>query len=179
MRRPVKTGGKNIRTATFMTDLGPITLEADEKGLTAVSLPPPDRPRTPAKKETIPDDPLLQRAVRQISEYLQGKRTVLDLPLTVTGTDFQKKVWTTIREIPYGRTLSYGEIARRLGSPAKARAVGGAAHANALPLVIPCHRVIGADGSLTGFGGGLELKKKLLDLEQRNRCAGPADPPAG
>jgi len=165
----MKTETKKIRTATFRTPQGPITLEADEKGLTAIILPAPDRNRSTPKKDIIPADPLLQDAVRQIREYLRGDRTGFDLPLTITGTDFQKKVWRIIRQIPYGRTLSYGDIARKLGNPARARAVGGAAHANNHPLVIPCHRVIGADGSLTGFGSGLGLKRKLMDLEQKNR----------
>lgn len=165
----MQTDAKYPKTATFLTDLGPITLEADEKGLTSIILPASNRNRPATEMEEIPDIPHLQHAVRQITEYLQGTRTDFDLPLTITGTDFQKKVWRIIRKIPYGRTLSYGEIARMLGSRAKARAVGGAAHANNLPLVIPCHRVIGTDGSLTGFGGGLGLKKKLLDMEKENR----------
>jgi methylated-DNA-[protein]-cysteine S-methyltransferase len=161
-----------MHKATFMTDLGPVALEADDLGLTYVGLPGPDPKSRPAAGKQLPVNPLLRDAALQILEYLSGERTVFALPLSVAGTEFQEKVWQIIREIPYGATLSYGTIARRLGGVAKARAVGGAAHANRLPLFIPCHRVIGGDGSLTGFGSGLELKEKLLALERR-QVSGP------
>ncbi|MDW7773394.1 MAG: methylated-DNA--[protein]-cysteine S-methyltransferase [Desulfobulbaceae bacterium] len=163
----MKMNKENMQSATFMTAIGPVTIEADAQGLTAISLS--GRHRRTMKEDRVPDNPLLQEAARQVREYLQGKRTDFDLPLTIYGTDFQKKVWELIREIPYGKTRSYGDIARQLGSAAKSRAVGGAAHANSLLLVIPCHRVIGTNGSLTGFGSGLELKKKLLELEKKSR----------
>ena len=152
---------------TILTDIGPILLQADAGGLVGISLPKYFPRATAVTASRMPDNSVLKKTNRQIKEYLQGKRTAFDLPLHVCGTDFQKKVWKIISEIPYGHTLSYGEIAGRLGNKGKARAVGGAAHANPLPLVIPCHRVIGTDGSLTGFGAGLELKNKLLQLEQR------------
>lgn len=168
-----------MQSATFLTVLGLISVEADARGLTAISLPAHGQNRIARKKESMPDNILLRNAARQITEYLQGGRTFFDLPLSLAGTDFQQMVWQAIRNIPYGRTMSYGEIARQLGSPSKARAVGGAAHANPLPLVIPCHRVIGADGSLTGFGGGLALKKKLLTLEEKYCSRPQAGRPAG
>jgi len=155
--------------ATFMTDYGSISMQADENGLTNITLPRPPHHRSIPGEELMPDNSILQNAARQINEYLQGTRKTFDVPLTVIGTDFQKRVWEIIRKIPYGQTLSYGDIARHLGGTGKARAVGGAAHANPLPLVIPCHRVIGTNGSLTGFGGGLYLKKKLLELEKMAR----------
>ena len=112
-------------------------------------------------------DPLLVRAEHQLGEYFAGERTEFDLPLASDGTEFQKKVWSELARIPYGETATYGEIARRLGyEPGISRAVGAANGANPVPILVPCHRVIGADGSLTGYAGGVERKKILLDLEQ-------------
>jgi methylated-DNA-[protein]-cysteine S-methyltransferase len=105
-------------------------------------------------------------AVRdQIDDYFAGRRTTFDVPLTLRGTAFQRRVWTELRRIPYGESISYGELARRVGVPAAARAVGTANGLNPIAVIVPCHRVIGADGSLTGYGGGLERKRFLLDLE--------------
>ena len=106
------------------------------------------------------------RALREIEEYLAGERRAFDLPLAAPGTAFQKRVWAELRRIPYGQTASYGEIARRIGSPGAARAVGQACNRNPIWLIVPCHRVIGADGSLTGYEGGVEIKRRLLELEQ-------------
>ncbi len=102
---------------------------------------------------------------QQLVEYLEGKRRVFELPLRLEGSGFQKEVWEAVACIPYGRTASYGEIARLIGKPKASRAVGAANGANPIPIVIPCHRVIGADGSLTGYGGGLALKSRFLALE--------------
>jgi len=113
------------------------------------------------------DHPLLRRAKAQLEEYFQGERKTFDLPLCPQGTVFQQAVWSVMREIPFGETKSYSEIATALGNVNKARAVGGAANKNPLPLVIPCHRVIGSSGRLTGFSGGLNLKQLLLDLEKK------------
>lgn len=101
----------------------------------------------------------------QLGEYFEGRRREFDLPLEPEGTEFQMAVWSALRDIPYGATATYGEIAEAIGRPTAVRAVGGANNANRLPIVIPCHRVVGADGSLTGFGGGLEAKALLLELE--------------
>jgi methylated-DNA-[protein]-cysteine S-methyltransferase len=112
-------------------------------------------------------DDVLDRAEQQLVEYFAGERTRFDLPLASDGTEFQKKVWGELQRIPYGETASYGEIARRLGyEPGISRAVGAANGANPIPIVVPCHRVIGADGSLTGYAGGVERKRTLLDLER-------------
>lgn len=111
------------------------------------------------------DAPFLRRAAAQIDEYFQGSRREFDLDLEPTGTPFQLKVLDALATIPYGETRSYGEIATQIGKPRAVRAVGAANGRNPLPIVLPCHRVIGADGSLTGFGGGLETKRYLLDLE--------------
>lgn len=108
---------------------------------------------------------LIKEAYRQITEYLAGRLKSFDLPLAPQGTEFQKRIWNVLTSIPYGHTLSYGEVAALAGSPKACRAVGMASHNNPIVLVIPCHRVIGKNGSLTGFGGGLDVKEKLLKLE--------------
>jgi methylated-DNA-[protein]-cysteine S-methyltransferase len=110
----------------------------------------------------------LHEARSQLNAYFAGRLTTFDLPLAPVGTEFQQQVWLELLRIPYAATTSYGEIARCLGDPTASRAVGAANGRNPLPIVVPCHRVVGADGSLTGFGGGLPVKRFLLDLEQRN-----------
>ena len=109
---------------------------------------------------------LIKKAGRQLDEYFEGRRMAFDLPLLFKGTDFQKKVWDALLAIPYGETRSYGEIAARIGSPKAARAVGMANNRNPISIVIPCHRVIGADGTLVGYGSGLDKKEVLLRLER-------------
>jgi methylated-DNA-[protein]-cysteine S-methyltransferase len=103
--------------------------------------------------------------LRQLEEYFAGDRTTFDVNLETSGTAFQRRVWSALQEIPYGETISYGEIARRIGIPSASRAVGTANGLNPIAVIVPCHRVIGADGTLTGYGGGLERKRFLLDLE--------------
>lgn len=112
---------------------------------------------------------LLQRAARQLEAYFQGRRKEFALPLDPEGTPFQKQVWEELQRIPFGETVSYKEIARRIGRPTATRAVGLANGRNPLAIVIPCHRVIGQDGSLTGYGGGLPIKRRLLDMESGTR----------
>ena len=150
---------------TVKTIIGVLIIQGDDQGLTGISLPGSPPKNIPGSRTDTGQSSLLHRAAAMVREYLAGGRTGFDLPLILAGTSFQLRTWHIIREIPYGRTMSYGEIASRLGNRNLARAVGGAAHANPLPLVIPCHRVIGSSGSLTGFGGGLALKEKLLRLE--------------
>ena len=111
------------------------------------------------------DTPLLLEARRQLEEYFAGLRAAFSLPLAPEGTDFQKTVWRELENIPYGETRTYGQIARALGNPKASRAVGMANHKNPVAIMIPCHRVIGADGSLTGYAGGLDIKETLLRLE--------------
>jgi methylated-DNA-[protein]-cysteine S-methyltransferase len=118
------------------------------------------------------DDRRLRRAVEQLEEYFAGARTRFDLPLVPPGTAFQKKVWAALLRIPFGTTATYGEIARAVGRPEASRAVGGANHRNPIAIIIPCHRVIGADGSMTGYGGGLPRKRLLLELEARTAASG-------
>jgi methylated-DNA-[protein]-cysteine S-methyltransferase len=113
--------------------------------------------------------PLLARTRAQLEEYFRGARRDFDLPLAPEGTEFQQKVWRLLRFIKYGTTTTYGALAQELGNPQASRAVGLANGSNPIPIVIPCHRVIGADGSLTGFGGGLPIKSALLELERGQR----------
>ena len=113
-------------------------------------------------------------AGEQLAAWFAGERTAFDLPLDAGGTPFQRRVWQALTEIPYGSTSTYGEIARGLGRPRAARAVGGANNRNPLPVVVPCHRVIGAGGSLTGYAGGLRIKRFLLDLEAGSRSRAAA-----
>ena len=110
--------------------------------------------------------PLLEKAARQIEEYFDGRRREFDLPLAPAGTPFQREVWSALRGIPYGQTRSYRDIAAAVGRPQACRAVGMANHRNPLPIVVPCHRVIGASGALTGYAGGVEVKDALLRLER-------------
>ena len=113
----------------------------------------------------VADDTAFVDLRTQLEEYFGGRRRSFDLDLDPRGTDFQMGVWAALRDIPYGSTATYGDIAAAIGRPTAVRAVGGANNANPIPILIPCHRVIGSDGSLTGFGGGLDVKAKLLDLE--------------
>ena len=119
--------------------------------------------RDAAEKETD----LLRRAAKELKEFLAGKRRGFTVPLEPEGTDFQKAVWTSLRDIPYGETRSYGQIASAVGNPKACRAVGLANNKNPVAVIIPCHRVVGADGSLVGYAGGLDKKQLLLDLEGR------------
>jgi methylated-DNA-[protein]-cysteine S-methyltransferase len=151
-----------MRYSTLTTPIGELMLTADDDGaLTGVNLP--NRHPDPAGWER--DDELLADARRQLSEYFAGERTTFDLPLRPAGAPFQLRVWEALLRIPYGETASYGELARELGHPTAARAVGAANGRNPIAIVVPCHRVIGANGSLTGYAGGLACKRALLDLE--------------
>lgn len=109
---------------------------------------------------------IIEETRRQLDEYFRHERQAFDIPLLTAGTEFQKSVWNSLMEIPYGQTITYGELATRLGKPAAVRAVANANGANAISIIIPCHRVIGSNNTLTGYGGGLEAKKFLLELEQ-------------
>ncbi|MEQ8196878.1 MAG: methylated-DNA--[protein]-cysteine S-methyltransferase [Clostridiaceae bacterium] len=116
----------------------------------------------------IVETPLLKKASEQLQEYLAGKRKIFDLPLAPKGTEFQQKVWKALQEIPYGKTVSYKDIAKCIGNINACRAVGMANNKNPIFIFIPCHRVIGADGRLVGYAGGLDLKEKLLEMEKQN-----------
>jgi methylated-DNA-[protein]-cysteine S-methyltransferase len=148
--------------------VGKLKLVAKSEALVAI-LWDQERPNR-VKLDTMnldPRHPILLETERQLSEYFAGQRTRFDLPLQPHGTEFQKKVWQALREIPFGETKSYLDLARAVGSPEASRAVGAANAKNPLSIVVPCHRVVGADGTLTGFAGGLEAKAALLALEAR------------
>ena len=113
------------------------------------------------------ETPLTKKAAAQLGEYLAGKRKTFDLPLAPKGTPFQQAVWRALLDIPYGKTCAYGDIARAVNNPKAVRAVGGANNKNPIFIIVPCHRVIGKDGSLTGYGGGMDMKKRLLALEKQ------------
>ncbi|MDU9048550.1 MAG: methylated-DNA--[protein]-cysteine S-methyltransferase [Candidatus Electrothrix sp. Rat3] len=157
--------------STLSTPIGLIRLIADDHALYQISFPG-GKINPPNVVSALNDHPLLCRAKVHLDEYFQGIRKNFDLPLNPQGTTFQQEVWACIQEIPYGKTKTYSEIAAALGNVNKARAVGGAANKNPLPIVIPCHRVIGNSGRLTGFAGGLEVKKYLLELEQKEQKKG-------
>ncbi len=170
------------------TPVGELTLTASDTALTGVYFPssrhgpPPIVPPLPAGRggqgeryKRLGEDPagadsgpaseILARARQQLAEYFARARTTFDLPLAAEGSEFEHRVWDALRSIPYGATTSYGEIARRLGDARNARAVGAANGKNPIPIIVPCHRVIGANGDLTGFGGGIDRKRWLLEHE--------------
>ncbi len=148
--------------------VGPLRLVASRHGLAAVLWPHerPGRVRLPPAQEQR-DHPLLLDVERQMNAYFAGTRSGFSVPLDFAGTDFQKNVWKALLTIPYGETRSYAQLATQIGRPAAARAVGAANGRNPMSIVVPCHRVLGADGALTGFAGGLEAKAYLLALEAR------------
>ena len=149
--------------ATFTSPVGELLLISDGEALTGIHFDGHHgRSPTPGGEH----DPIIAEAARQLRAYFAGERESFALPLHPAGTPFEVEVWEELRRIPYGETLSYGELADRVGHPGAARAVGRANACNPIPIVVPCHRVIGADGSLTGFGGGLDTKRRLLDHER-------------
>lgn len=154
----------SLRACRMPSPVGVLTLVADATHLRAIRFP---RERHPSKHDLPPegDNAVLAAARAQLDAYFAGTLRTFDLPLSPQGTDFQRGVWTMLARIPYGETWSYAQLAQRLGKPNATRAVGAANGRNPLPIVLPCHRVIGADGSLTGFGGGLPTKQFLLQLE--------------
>jgi methylated-DNA-[protein]-cysteine S-methyltransferase len=152
---------------TIWSPVGELTLVADDRGLAAI-LWEDDRPgrvRLGALAEKA-DHPVLLETERQLGEYFAGERRTFDVPLSFAGTDFQKRVWAALLAIPFGETRSYGEIAHQLGTPGASRAVGAANGRNPISIIAPCHRVVGSNGKLTGFAGGLDAKAFLLDLER-------------
>jgi methylated-DNA-[protein]-cysteine S-methyltransferase len=152
--------------ATFASPVGELTLIALGDALTGLSFETSRRPRVLPEGREDPADPVLVTATEQLREYFDGTRREFDIPLALHGTDFQKRVWNELLKIPFARTRSYGEMAMLLGDPKCTRAVGLANGSNPIAIIVPCHRVIGASGSLVGFGGGLRNKALLLDLER-------------
>jgi methylated-DNA-[protein]-cysteine S-methyltransferase len=148
--------------AYYHSPIGTLEIVGNEEGLTAVNF---SRRRPPRAR---PAEPSLKEAVRQIDEYFRGRRREFSVRLSLEGTEFQKRAWRELVRIPYGQTASYGQVARALGKPRAVRAVGQANHRNPVSIIIPCHRVIGGDGTLVGYGGGLWRKEWLLAHERQN-----------
>ena len=149
------------------TPIGRLLLVADERGLCRIDFPADDQSAR-IERGWQRSRRHLATAMDQLEAYFDGRRHGFDLDLAASGTAFRKTVWAELVKIPYAQTISYGELARRIGDPHASRAVGAANGANPLPIVVPCHRVIGANGQLTGFGGGLPIKKWLLEHERRH-----------
>jgi methylated-DNA-[protein]-cysteine S-methyltransferase len=150
-----------MRYAIMDTPVGPLTLASSKKGLSSLEF------GTKVPPDGVVDESANGPFVHQLYQYFDRNRTVFDIPLDISGTEFQLAVWRALIQIPYGETRSYGDIAKSIGKPGAARAVGMANHNNPIAVVIPCHRVVGHNGSLTGYAGGLELKQKLLSIERR------------
>lgn len=166
----VPTAAKRRAHTVIESPIGPLTLIAHDGRLAGVLMEVNRYDASAYERGDVvarDDEPVLAAAAAQLDAYFAGELTAFDLPLTLHGTGFQRTVWTGLQGIPYGQTISYGELARRIGQPSASRAVGLANGRNPVSIVVPCHRVIGADGSLTGYGGGMERKRFLLGLEER------------
>ena len=150
----------------FESPVGPLLLAGDAKALKRVSFESGKR-SLPPQVEWKQNRAAFSEVIRQLQAYFRGELKEFDVPLAMEGTDFQLRVWSELRVIPYGETISYLQLAERIGNPKAVRAVGLANGSNPIPIIVPCHRVIGSDGSLTGFGGGLPTKKLLLELESK------------
>lgn len=153
-----------MKTAIYHSPFGDMELDYEKDAVTALKM---------AEKKAAGEAPegLALAVFQELDEYFQGKRKTFDIPLRTHGTPFQEKVWAALRAIPYGEVRSYKEVAEAIGHPKAYRAVGMANNANPIFIIVPCHRVIGSDGSLTGYGGGLPMKKALLSLERENRIS--------
>lgn len=158
-----------LYTTTIDSPLGVLTIRGSDEGVRAVTWPDDDPGRVRIDAPAVADsNDIVTDAARQLEEYFTGARRHFDVPLDPIGTDFQRAAWDALCTIPYGETVSYGEQAGRLGDERKARAVGAANGRNPISIIVPCHRVVGADGSLTGFAGGIESKAWLLAHERRH-----------
>ncbi|HLK05819.1 MAG TPA: methylated-DNA--[protein]-cysteine S-methyltransferase [Candidatus Acidoferrum sp.] len=157
-----------IYYTTMESPVGQLRLVAEELGLRTVWFVrgrKDEKPHVDWKEDAA----FFVDVKRQLNAYFAGELKEFEIPLLMEGTEFQKRVWKALQTIPYGETMSYGEVAKKIGEPKAVRAVGAANGQNPIPIIVPCHRVIGSDGSLTGFGGGIENKKKLLELEKGQR----------
>ena len=154
------------------TPIGKLLLAADEQGLRCIEFPRADQGQR-IQPHWRRDCRYLGATIEQLEAYFAGRLHEFDVALAACGTGFRKRVWNELARIPYGQTISYGELARRIGDAGASRAVGAANGANPLPIIVPCHRVIGSDGKLTGFGGGLPIKRWLLDHERRHAPRSP------
>ena len=156
-----------IHYRTIDSPIGPLALAG--RGQLLTNLRMVNQTYEPNRTNWVPDDRAFPDAVQQLEAYFAGERTDFDLELSLAGSEFQRRVWQALPTIPYGETRSYGEIAEQIGASGAARAVGLANGRNPIAIIVPCHRVIGASGSLTGYGGGLERKQALLELERRRQ----------
>ena len=154
----------------YPSPVGILTLVASDAGLQGVWWP--DDARLTQTGTLQPDHPVLAQATAELDEYFAGRRTTFDVPLDPSGTDFQRSAWDVLRTIPYAQTMTYAQQAAQLGDPAKARAVGAANGRNPISIIVPCHRVVGASGALTGFAGGLDAKQWLLQFEREISTSG-------
>ena len=146
----------------YETIIGPLGIKDNGRSIIEIFFNKEEIPKNLELKET----PLIRSTFAQLEEYFQGKRKDFDIPMEAKGTEFQQSVWKELIKIPYGQTTSYGEIAKRIGNPKASRAIGMANNRNPISIIIPCHRVIGSSGKLVGYGGGLDIKEKLLKLEK-------------
>lgn len=161
------SAGAPVSRAMIGSPLGPLTLVASGGALTGLYLNGREPATADGAGEVADQDaPVLAETERQLEEYFAGRRRSFDLPLALAGTAFQRRVWDALLGIGYGETVTYGQLADQLGQPTAARAVGLANGRNPVSIIVPCHRVVGSDGSLTGYGGGIPNKQRLLDLEQ-------------
>ncbi|MGX1974516.1 methylated-DNA--[protein]-cysteine S-methyltransferase [Streptomyces kronopolitis] len=174
---PADPGAPVTHTVLDGTPVGPLTLVAAGTALTGLYMtdqrhrPPQETFGAPAG----PDEAPFAAAITQLRAYFRGELTAFDLPLALRGTPFQRRVWAALCAIPYGETRSYGQLAEALGIPTAARAVGLANGRNPVGIIVPCHRIVGADGSLTGYGGGLDRKRRLLAFERTDQALFPAE----
>ncbi len=157
---------KAVYYTTYESPVGLLLLAGESDALRCVSFESSKRSAPPGAGWKLDKEPFAE-VVRQLQAYFRGELKEFDLPLAMEGTEFQLRVWNALRTIPYGETISYAQLAERIGKPKAVRAVGLANGSNPIPIIVPCHRVIGSDGSLTGFGGGLSTKKMLLELENK------------
>jgi len=157
---------KSIYYTSYESPVGPLLLAGDADALRLVSFES-SKHAAPPQADWKQDKAPFAEVIRQLQAYFRGELRKFDVPLALEGTEFQLNVWNALRGIPYGETISYLQLAERIGKPKAVRAVGLANGSNPIPIIVPCHRVIGSDGSLTGFGGGLSTKKMLLELESK------------
>lgn len=165
---------ETLTTAQMNSPVGELVIVASDAGLRAILWPSERDGRVTFAEPTAKGEhPIIEQTISQLEEYLAGERKDFDLPLDLVGTDFQKEVWAGLAKIPYGETQSYGELANELNKPGAARAVGAATGRNPISIVVPCHRLVGSSGKLTGFAGGIDTKRWLLDHESPERAMFP------
>ena len=155
--------GKGLTTAVIRTQIGNIEIEEKEGNIVRIGF---TEEANPADEKNV-TSPILREAIQQLQEYFAGQRKEFDLPIKMQGTEFQKKVWQALQEIPYGEVSSYGKLAEKIGNSKACRAVGMANHRNPIAIVVPCHRVIGSNGKVVGYAGGLDKKEWLLEMEKK------------